>query len=161
MGTADWQSWKASPNSKPIIWGYGMYCKWSLFQYDSGVLRENPTCYYPWYMQICSNRCFYFFFPILLVVFCCFVFLPVQIDTHAGLKGQEVTCSLLPLDYWPHGLVCQGVTGHSVGGGGGSGRCLFWEMRMLLFLSAFLTFPSAAELLHLKKKKKAKVLVVN
>lgn len=39
------------------------------------------------------------------VFFYFFVFLPVQIDTHAGLKGQEVTCSLLPLDYWPHGLV--------------------------------------------------------
>lgn len=97
-------------------------------------------------MQICSNRCCFVLF--------CFVFLPVQIDTHAGLKGQEVTCSLLPLDYWPHGLVCQGVTGHSVGGGGGSGHCLSWEMWMLLFLSTFITFPSAAELLHLKKKKK-------
>lgn len=92
-----------------------------------------------------------------LVSFCLFWF-PVQIDTRAGLKGQEVTCSLLPLDYWPHGLVCQGVTGHLVGGGGGSGRCLSWEMWMLLSVSTFLTFPSAAELLHLKTttKKKAK-----
>lgn len=43
------------------------------------ILRENPTCYfyYPWYMQICSTGVFFF--------------LPVQVNTPAGLKGQEVT----------------------------------------------------------------------
>lgn len=47
---------------------------------------------------------FFFFFFFFSSVF---DFLPVQIDTHAGLKGQEVTCSLLPLDYWPRGPVFQ------------------------------------------------------
>lgn len=43
-------------------------------------------------LDICrSVRTGVYFFVVL--------FLPVQIDAHAGLKGQEVTCSLLPLDY--------------------------------------------------------------
>lgn len=40
------------------------------------------------------NRCFF--------VFLFSFFLPVQVNTPAGLKGQEVTRSLPPLDYSPH-----------------------------------------------------------
>lgn len=50
-------------------------------------------------MQICSTGVFFF--------------LPVQVNTPAGLKGQEVTRSLPPLPSitpytvaQPHGLVC-------------------------------------------------------
>lgn len=52
-------------------------------------------------MQICSTGVFFF--------------LPVQVNTPAGLKGQEVTRltsfpSIPPYTVaQPHGLVCQGV----------------------------------------------------
>lgn len=58
------------------------------------MLRENPTCYlyYPWYMQICSTGVYFF------------CFLPVQVNTPAGLKGQEVTRSLLLPSFLPSSL---------------------------------------------------------
>lgn len=82
--------------------------------------------YYPWYMQICSTGVFLFF-------------LPVQVNTPAGLKGQEVTRSLLLLPpqiapppphcgptSWPSLLRCDVC--RSVDGGSSSGRCLSWKM---------------------------------
>lgn len=67
-------------------------------------------------MQICSTGVILFF---VLFLFC--FFLPVQVNTPAGLKGQEVTRltsspRLLPYTVaQPHGLVCQGVMCASFG----------------------------------------------
>lgn len=61
--------------------GYGMYCQWSLLQFNGDMLRENPTCVTFTILDICRSvqQVFFLFF------------LPVQVNTPAGLKGQEVT----------------------------------------------------------------------
>lgn len=80
------------------------------------------------------NRCFLFF-------------LPVQVNTPAGLKGQEVTRSLLLLPpiapppphcgptSWPSLLRCDVC--RSVDGGSSSGRCLSWKMGRCSFFFFF------------------------
>lgn len=50
-------------------------------------------------------------------LFVCLFILSVQINIHAGLKGQEVTCILLPSITDLMAQVCQGVTCCSVDGG--------------------------------------------
>lgn len=95
--------------------------------------------YYPWYMQICSTGVFLFF-------------LPVQVNTPAGLKGQEVTRSLLLLlppiapppphcgpTSWPSLLRCDVC--RSVDGGSSSGRCLSWKMGRCSFFFFFRARP--------------------
>lgn len=61
--------------------GYGMYCQWLLLQFNGDMLRENPTCVTFTILDICRSvqQVFFLFF------------LPVQVNTPAGLKGQEVT----------------------------------------------------------------------
>lgn len=92
-------------------------------------------------MQICSTGVFFF--------------LPVQVNTPAGLKGQEVTRSLPPssLDYslhcgptsWPSLLRCDVC--RSVDSGSSSDRCLSQKTGCcsFFFLSTSSVYPLAAE----------------
>ena len=42
--------------------GYGMYCQWSLLQFSSDILRENPTCVTFTILDICRSVQHVFFF---------------------------------------------------------------------------------------------------
>lgn len=129
-----------------------MYCQWSLFHLNSRARRENPTCVTFTILDICRS--------VQQVI----IFFSYQCKSTpiAGLKGQEVTRSLLPPVHisphcgstsWPS-LSRRDVRRLVEGGSSNCARCLSWKTRgCFRFSEHILRFPLAAESFDLWKGK--------